>query len=128
MSLSYWKALGSPQLMTSMTVLKDFDGHLFKPYRILTSLPIELGGKTASYKVEVIDVTLNYNLLLGCTWFYAMKAVMSTIFRILHFPHQGKTITIDQLDFCTLDLRSSTNVLFISECSSVIKVVGVFIF
>ena len=31
MSLSCWKALGSPQLTTSQTILKDFDGNFFKP-------------------------------------------------------------------------------------------------
>jgi hypothetical protein len=48
MSLSCWKALGSPQLTTSPAILKSFDGHLFKPHGIITPLPIELGGETIS--------------------------------------------------------------------------------
>ena len=39
------------------------------------SLPIDLGGKTISLEVDVIDASLDYNLLLGWTWFYAMKVV-----------------------------------------------------
>jgi hypothetical protein len=80
MSLTCWKALGSPQLTTSETILKYFDGHFFKPHRILPSLPIELAGKTVSVEVEVIDATLDYNFLLGRTWFYAMKVVVSSVF------------------------------------------------
>ena len=67
MSFSFWKALGSALLTTSTTILKAFDRHLLKPHGIITSLPIELGAKTISLEVEVIDVSLDYNLLLGWT-------------------------------------------------------------
>ena len=104
MSLSCWQALGSPTLISSLTVLKAFDGHIFKSHGILTTFPVEIGSKTVTIDVEVIDAPLDYNLLLGHTWFYTMKVVSSTIFRLLSFPHQGKIITINQLDFCTPDL------------------------
>jgi len=78
-------------------MLKAFDGHVFNPHRILTTLPIEIGGKIVSIDVEVIDALLDYNLLLGCTWFYTMKVVASTVFQLLCFPHLGKVITINQL-------------------------------
>jgi hypothetical protein len=107
MSLSCWKSIGSPQLTTSSTILKYFDGHYFKPHGILTSLSIELGGKTVSVEVEVVDATLDYNFLLGHTWLYAMKVVASTFFHVVRFPHQGKIVTIDQLDYCTPDLCQS---------------------
>lgn len=48
MSLSCWKALGSPQLTTSQTILKEFDRNLFKPHGIITYLPIEIGRKRVS--------------------------------------------------------------------------------
>ena len=99
--------LASSQLSNSRfvsEVLKAFDGHIFKPHRILTALPVEIGVMTVTIDVEVIDAPLDYNLLLGRTWFYAMKVVASTIFRLLCFPHQGKIVTINQLDFCTYDL------------------------
>ena len=75
MSLSCWKALSFATLVSSPTVLKAFDGHVFKPHNILTTLPIDIGGKIVSIDVEVIDALLDYNLMLGRIWFYAMKVV-----------------------------------------------------
>jgi hypothetical protein len=109
MSLSCWQALGPPTLVSSPVVLKAFNGHIFKPHRILTTLPVEIGGKTVTINVEVIDAPLDYNLLLGRTRFYAMKVVASTVFRFLSFPHQGKIITVNQLDFCMPNLRTQAN-------------------
>ena len=63
--------------------LKDFDGHGFQPYGLLPSIHVELGGKSVSIHIEVIDAPLDYNLLLGHNRFYAMQAVASTIFRIV---------------------------------------------
>ena len=44
-----------------------------------------------------------------------MIVVASSIFHTLQFPHQGKIVTIDQLDFCTPDIynHSATNVPFL---------------
>jgi hypothetical protein len=67
MSLTCWKSLGSPQLTTSETILNYFYGHFFKPHIIIPSLPIELAGKTILVEVEVINATLDYNFILGCT-------------------------------------------------------------
>ena len=58
--------------------------------------------------MEVVGALLDYNLLLGRNWFYAMNAVASTVFRIVQFPHLGRIVTIDQLDFCTLDVTTPT--------------------
>jgi hypothetical protein len=43
-----------------------------------------------------------------------MHTVVSTLFRVLHFPHQGKVITINQLAFLNSDSHTS-NITFISE-------------
>ena len=32
-----------------------------------------------------------------------MKSVVSTLFRVIHFPHDGKIVTIDQISFVTPD-------------------------
>ena len=37
-----------------------------------------------------------------------MTAVISIIFRTLQFPHLGKIVTIDQLDFCLPDVDTPT--------------------
>ena len=75
LSLTCWKALGSPKLVTSPTTLKAFDGWGFQPHGLISSLVYELGGKTISIQVEVVDSPLDYNLLLGRNWFYAMTIV-----------------------------------------------------
>jgi len=49
--------------------------------------------------VEVIDGTLDYNILLGCTWVYTMAAVISTYFHIFSFPHKGDIVAIEKLTF-----------------------------
>ena len=51
----------------------------------------------------VVQGPLDFNLLLGHDYFYAMKAVVSTLFRLMHFPHDGKIVTIDQLSFVKPD-------------------------
>ena len=52
-----------------------------------------------SVEVEVIDAPLDYNLLLGRNSTYAMSAIASVIFRVVVFTHEGKLVTIDQLDY-----------------------------
>ena len=47
---------------------------------MLPTLSVELGGKIVSIHVEVVDALLDYNLLLGINWFYAMTAVASIVF------------------------------------------------
>ena len=32
-----------------------------------------------------------------------MKAIVSTLFRVMYFPHDGKIVTIDQISFVTHD-------------------------
>jgi hypothetical protein len=50
-------------------------------------------------EVEVVNASLNYNILLGRSWTYAMQAVVATIFQVLLFPHEDRIVTIDQLSF-----------------------------
>jgi hypothetical protein len=73
-----------------------------------------LEGKSVNVEVEVFDVPLDYNLLLGCSWIDSMRAVVSTLFRVLCFPHQGKVIMVDQLAFFNSNSCTS-NVPFISK-------------
>ena len=73
MSLNCWKSLGSSCLSQSSTTLKAFDGRRYKPCGIVNNLHVELGGKTVNVDVEVVDGPLDYNILLGRPWVYAMK-------------------------------------------------------
>ena len=65
MSVSCWKAIGSPSLSQSPNTLEAFDGRDSHPFGILRSLPITLEGKKVKVEVEVVDANLTYNLLLG---------------------------------------------------------------
>jgi hypothetical protein len=49
--------------------------------------------------IKVVDVPLDYNLLLRHNWTYAMTVVMSSVFHTLCFSHKGKIVTIDQFSF-----------------------------
>jgi hypothetical protein len=101
--VSCWKAIGQPELSPSPTLLTAFDGRSFRPHGIIPSFPVQLGGKTVCVEVEVVDAPIDYNLLLGRSWTYAMQAVVATVFRVLLFPHEGRIVTIDQLSFSRPD-------------------------
>jgi hypothetical protein len=99
MSLACWKAIVQPVLSPSPTLLTAFDGCLFQQHGIIPSFPVQLGGKTVCVEVEVVDAPLDYNLLLGWSWTYAMQVMVATVFQVLLFPHEGRIVTIDQLSF-----------------------------
>ena len=50
-------------------------------------------------EVEVIDAPLDYNLILGRIWTYAMCSIASAVLQVVGFPHEGKLVTMDQLSF-----------------------------
>jgi hypothetical protein len=124
MSVTCWKAIGSPPLTESHNTLKAFNGSGFKPYGVLPSLSITLEGKSVNVEVEVFDAPLDYNLLLGRSWIDSMHAVVSTLFHVLRFPHQGKVVTVDQLAFFNSDSHTS-NVPFILKTPPGYENVGV---
>jgi hypothetical protein len=114
-------------LKKSPMMLCTFDGQGLHPHGFLQSLPIQLGGKTIIVDVEVVDAPLNYNLLLGRSWFYAMTVVASSVFRCVQFSHQGKIVTVDQLDFCATDARAlaTNNIPFLGDHKITYESVGV---
>ena len=83
----------------------------------MPALSVDLRAKIVSIQVEVVDSPLNYNILLGINWFYAMSVVALTMFRTLQFPHVGIIVTINQLDFCTPDVTTpmKSNVPFLGQ-------------
>jgi hypothetical protein len=124
MSLACWKAIGSPSLNESQNTLKAFNGSGFNPYGFLPSSPITLEGKMVQVEVEVFDAPLDYNLLLGHSWIDSMCVVVSTLFRVVCFPHQGKVVTIDQLAFFNSNTHTG-NVPFIAKTPPGYENVGV---
>jgi hypothetical protein len=127
MSLACCKGLKSPSLNKSATMLHAFDGRCFHPHGLLQSLAVQLGGKTVTVDVEVVDTPLDYNLLLGRSWFHTMTVVASLVFRCVQFTHQGKIVTIDQLDFCTPDARipATNNIPFLGDHPVMYESIGV---
>jgi hypothetical protein len=77
-------------------------------------------------EVEVVDASLDYNILLERSWTYAMQAVVATVFRVLLFPHEDRIVTIDQLSFSRSDLSLGVStVLMIDNPQPGIVNVGV---
>ena len=56
----------------------------------------------------MVDVLLDYNILLGQNWMYSMQVVASSLFRVVCFPFNGKIITIDQKYFQNLSVKASS--------------------
>jgi hypothetical protein len=78
-----------------------------QPLGILPQFPVTLGGKTAFIDVMVVRDPLDFSLLLGKDYVYAMKDLVSTLFRVISFPHDGRIMTIDQLSFIGPDWVTS---------------------
>ena len=51
----------------------------------------------------VVQGPLDFDLLLRRDCVYAMKAVVSTLFQVMYFPHDGKIVTIDHISFVKLN-------------------------
>ena len=75
--------------------MKAFDGRTYKPCGIVNNMHVELGGKTVNVEGEVVEGLLDYNILLGRPWVYAMDAIVSTYFRMIAFPHKCVTRVIN---------------------------------
>ena len=93
--------------------LKAFDGCTYKPCGIINNFHVELGGKIVNVDVEVVDGPLDYNILLGRPWVYAMIAIVSTYFRMISFPYKGAITVINQLSFFAFTSQVTGSVPFI---------------
>jgi hypothetical protein len=59
--------------------------------------------------IEVIDASLDYNILFGHSYMYAMKAVASSVFLTMMFPHNVNIVTIDQVSHYEPNPSSNIN-------------------
>jgi hypothetical protein len=84
-----WQALGCPPLAPVTQNMLAFNRRTSQPLGILPQFPVTLGGKTVFIDVMVVQDSLDFSLLLGQDYFYAMKAIVSTLFRVISFPHDG---------------------------------------
>jgi hypothetical protein len=104
-----WQALGYPPLASVTQNLLAFNRRTSQPLGTLPQFPITLGGKTVFIDVMVVQDPLDFSLLLGRDYVYSMKAIVSTLFRVISFPHDGRVVTIDQLSFVDPDWIASLN-------------------
>ena len=95
MSMSCWKAIRSPSVVPSPTLLMAFDGHSHRLHGIIPAFPICVGEKVINIEVEIIDANIDYNLLLRRNWIYEKDAIVSSLFHILYFPHEVRIVRID---------------------------------
>ena len=65
-------------------------------------------GKAVAIDIDVVDVPLDYNLLLGRNRIYNMQAVASSLFRVVCFPLDGKVVTVDQISFDNSSSKASS--------------------
>jgi hypothetical protein len=110
LSFISWKALGCPQLVSVTQNMLPFNKITSQPLGTLPQFPVTLGGKTVFIDVMVVQDPLDFNLLIGRDYVYAMKAIMSTIFHVISFPHYGRIVTIDQLSFVGPDLITNPTI------------------
>jgi hypothetical protein len=99
LSSSIWKVLGYPKLVCSSHELLDFYKLPSEYFWILPQLHISLGGKIVLFDSIVVQGPLDFNMLLRRDSVYAMNVVVSMLFRVMNFPHNGSIVTIDQLAF-----------------------------
>jgi hypothetical protein len=99
-----WKGLGYPKLSPVTQTPFSFNRRTTHPLGILPQFPITFGGKTVFIDVMVVQDPLDFDLILGRDNVYAMKAIVSTLFHVMSFPHDGIMVTIDQLSFVGPDL------------------------
>jgi hypothetical protein len=59
---------------------------------ILPQLHITLGGKTFLVDLSLVPVPLDFNVLLGHDYVYAMNVVVSTLFCVMHLPHNESIV------------------------------------
>ena len=107
MSTNVWKKLGSPELVPSIITLRAYDGQFSQPEGLYKNVPIELASKMVFIDVEVVDAPVGYNILLGLSYMYPMKAIALAVFHIMMFPHNGKIVPLDQLTY--YDPKPQTN-------------------
>ena len=90
---------GISSLVSASSQLLAFDRRTCIALGIISQIAITLSGKTILVHFMVIEDPLDFNMLLGRDYVYAMQAVLSTFFRVMYFNHGEEIVTIDQLDF-----------------------------
>jgi hypothetical protein len=92
-----WQDFGYPQFVLVTHNLLSFNRRTSYPLEFLPQFPITLGGKNFFIDVMVVQDPLEFDSLLGQYYVYSMKAIVSTFFRVISSPHDGRILAIDKL-------------------------------
>ena len=111
MSKNVWQKLGSPELKPPVITLRAYDDRPSTAVSLYQNVLVCLVGKTIHIDIEVLDAHLDYNILLGKNYMYAMPAITSSVFHIMMFPHEDRIITVDQLTHNKKRPLKNTNVI-----------------
>jgi len=103
LSSTAWQDLDSPQLVPVTQNLLAFNRGTSQSLGIIPKLPITFRGKIVYIDVMVVQGPFNFNILLGRDYVYVMRALISSLFRVMCFPHEGSIVIIDQLTFIGLE-------------------------
>jgi hypothetical protein len=99
-----WKFFDYPQLVPVTQNMLDFNRRINHPLGILPQFTVTLGGTTVFINVMVVQDPLDFDLLLGRYYVYAMNSIVSTLLRVIYFPHDERIVAIDQLPFVGTEL------------------------
>ena len=98
MSKNVGQKLGFPELKPSViTLIRAYDSCPSTPVFLYQKVLVCLTGKMVHIDVEVFDTHVDYNILLGWSYMYAMFTIASSIFHIMMFSHEDHIITVDQM-------------------------------
>jgi hypothetical protein len=118
MSKNVWQKLGSPKIVPSAITLRAYDGRPSSPKGLFQNVPVEFRGKTILIDIEVIDAPLDYNILFGHSYMYAMKEIYTSVFQTMMFSHNGKIVTIDQITHYERNHSTNINNILPLVCTS----------
>jgi len=89
-----WKQLKSPELSPFTITLHAWDGHSSQPLGMYHNYLVTLAEKIVQVHIEFIDAPLDYNILLGRSYTYAMSIVTSTVFVRCVSPMNGRFLPL----------------------------------
>lgn len=72
MSKMVWQKMGPPEFKESPITLKSHDGHPYAPLGLFQDILVELADKIVLIYIEDLDPQLDYNILLGRSYMYAI--------------------------------------------------------
>ena len=93
-----WRGLGSPNLVAIVNKSMDFDRRHIEPLDFIPQFYVTLGGNNVLIDFMVVEVPLDFNILLGHDYVYAMNKTKYQLLKLkfeiqIRFP--SRTIMIN---------------------------------